>query len=63
MPQRLVFVISVLALSVPIAGLLFMVWLAVVRPAGFVVSLVEIAYIAVATVLIAIAMASYVHKG
>ncbi|MCJ2120066.1 hypothetical protein MKK65_26425 [Methylobacterium sp. J-001] len=62
-PQWLVFVITVLAFSAPIAGLLFMVWLAVVRPAGFVVSLVETAYIAVATILIAVAMASYVHRG
>ncbi|MCJ2117282.1 hypothetical protein MKK65_12040 [Methylobacterium sp. J-001] len=62
MPHWLVFVISVLTLSVPIAGLLFMVWLAVVRPADFVVSLVEMAYIVVATILIAAVMASYVHR-
>jgi hypothetical protein len=62
MPHWLVFAISVLALSVPVAGLLFMVWLAVVRPADFIISLVELTYIAVATVLIATAMASYVHQ-
>ncbi|MCJ2092082.1 MULTISPECIES: hypothetical protein [unclassified Methylobacterium] len=62
MPQWQVFAISVLALSVPVAGLLFMVWLAIVRPVGLSVSTVELAYIAAATVLIAIAMASYVHR-
>ncbi|MGU3330793.1 hypothetical protein ACLBXB_28160 [Methylobacterium mesophilicum] len=39
MPHWLVFVISVLALSVPVAGLLFMVWLALVRPTDFIISL------------------------
>ena len=62
MPHWLVFVISVLALGVPIAGLLFMVWLAVVRPEDLVISLVEMACIAIATVLIAVAMASYIHR-
>ncbi len=62
MPHWLVFVISVLALSVPVAGLLFMVWLALVQPANFIITPVELAYIAVATVLIAAAMASYVHQ-
>ncbi|MGU3287501.1 MULTISPECIES: hypothetical protein [Methylobacterium] len=62
MPHWLVFVISVLALSVPVAGLLFMVWLALVRPTDFIISLVELAYIAVATVLIATGVASYVHR-
>jgi hypothetical protein len=62
MPHWLVFVISVLALSVPVAGLLFMVWLSIVRPEGFVVSLVEMAYIALATLLICAAMASYAHR-
>lgn len=62
MSHWLVFVISVLALSVPVAGLLFMVWLAVVRPAGFVVSPVELAYITVAAVLIAAVMASWAHR-
>jgi hypothetical protein len=62
MPHWLVFVIGVLALSVPVAGLLFMVWLAVVQPADFVITPVEQAYIAVSTVLIATAMASYVHQ-
>ena len=63
MPHWLVFVISVLVLSVPVAGLLFMVWLALVRPTDFIISLVELPYIAVATVLIATAVASYVHRG
>jgi membrane protein implicated in regulation of membrane protease activity len=62
MPHWLVFVISVLALGVPIGGLLFMVWLAVVRPTGFVITPVELAYIAVATILIAAVMASYAHR-
>jgi hypothetical protein len=63
MPHWLVFVISFLALSVPVAGLLFMVWLVLVRTTDFIISLVELAYIAVATVLIASAMTSYVHRG
>ena len=54
---------SRIAPSVTIAGLLCMVWLAVVRPEGFVVNPVEMAYIAFATVLISAAMASYVHRG
>ncbi|MCJ2055130.1 hypothetical protein MKL09_01010 [Methylobacterium sp. J-048] len=62
MPQWLVFVISVLALGVPVAGLLFMLWLAVVRPAGFDITPVELAYIAIATILIAAVMASYAHR-
>ncbi|TXN76101.1 hypothetical protein FV228_01705 [Methylobacterium sp. WL18] len=63
MPHWLVFVISFLALSVPVAGLLFVVWLALMRPTDFIISFVELTYIAVATVLIASAMTSYVHRG
>ena len=62
MPHWLVFVISVLALIVPIAGLLFMVWLALVRLDSFIISLIEVAYIASATALTAVVMASYVHR-
>ncbi|MHC2109067.1 hypothetical protein [Methylobacterium sp. CM6246] len=62
MPHWLVFVISVLALSVPVAGLLFMVWLALMRPTDLIISIVELAYIAVGTVLIATGVASYVHR-
>jgi amino acid transporter len=62
MPHWLAFVISVLALSVPVAGLLFMVWLALMRPTDLIISLVELANIAVATVLIATVMTSYVHR-
>lgn len=52
MPHWLVFAISVLALGVSIAGLLSLVWLAIVRPASFIITPVEVAYIAGETVLI-----------
>ena len=62
MPHLPADTVSALALSVPIAGLLFMVWLVLVRPEGFIISLVEVAYIASATTLTAVVMASYVHR-
>lgn len=62
MSRRLVLVISILALSVPISGLLVMVCLALVRPAGFIITLAELACIAVATILIAAATGRYVHR-
>lgn len=62
LPHWLVFAIATVAFSVPIAGMLLMVWPILLQRTSLVVDDVELICLAIATVLIAGTLASYVHR-
>jgi hypothetical protein len=61
-PRWLAVAITVLAFSAPIAGMLMLVWPVLLQRTGIAADDVELICLAAATVLIASAMASYVHR-
>ncbi|MDE4915104.1 hypothetical protein PQI07_31190 [Methylobacterium sp. 092160098-2] len=62
LPRWLVFVIATLAFSTPIAGLFLMIWPVLLRRTSLVADGIELIFLAVATVLIGGAIASYIHR-
>lgn len=62
MPRWLRFMITTLALSVPIAGILMLVWPVLLRRTSIVADDVELICLAVATIISGGVLASYVHR-
>ena len=62
MPRWLAVAITVLAFSAPIAGMVMLVWPVLLQRTSIVADGVELICLAVASVLIAGALASYVHR-
>ncbi|MGT2482324.1 hypothetical protein ACU4GR_33625 (plasmid) [Methylobacterium oryzae CBMB20] len=62
MPRWLAFAFTVVAFSVPVAGILMLVWPVLLQRTSLVGDGVELICLAVATVLIAGALASHVHR-
>lgn len=62
MPRWLVFVIATVAFSIPIAGMLLMVWPVLLQRTSLVADSVELICLAVTTVLIGGVIASYIDR-
>lgn len=61
-PRWRAFAFTVLAFSVPVAGMLMLVWPVLLQRTSIVADDVELICLAVATVLFAGALASHVHR-
>jgi len=62
LPRWLAFVIATFAFSTPIAGMFLMRWPVLLQRTSLVVDGIELACLAVATVLIGGAIASYIYR-